>query len=153
MKEWGTVCFFWWQKIHCWWWQWELKVSHPSVADLLQPMGKVLWRVQDAELRVSVCPSVHLHPRWTDQHHTVPASKIKDFTGFTGVLVSRICLWLYNFAQLFLKGKAEPRRSEHQGLSTSIFQPLFPHTKAPESHFLLPHSSMGAESACSTPGE
>lgn len=132
----------------------------------VQPTGKVLWRVQDAELRVSVPPSLQLHLCWTDQHHTVGVSKIKDTPlspfnyrtkkwrgDFTGVLISGICPWLSNFAQLVLKGKTEPRRSEHQGFSTSIFQPLFPHTEAPESPFLLPHSSMGAESACSTPGE
>lgn len=67
------MLFFWWQKIHFWWWQWELKVSGPSAADLLQPMGKGLWRVQDAELRVSV-PDLSL----TDHHHTVGASKIKN---------------------------------------------------------------------------
>lgn len=48
-------------------------MSGPSAADLLQPMGKGLWRVQDAELRVSV-PDLSL----TDHHHTVGASKIKN---------------------------------------------------------------------------
>lgn len=63
------------KKIHCWWWQWELKVSGASVADLLLPWERA---VQGAELRVSVPPSVHLHLSLTDQHHTVGASEIKN---------------------------------------------------------------------------
>lgn len=72
-----------------------------------------------------------------------------DVTGVRWKLVSRVS----HKACTALHQRQSHEDKSIRGLVHAYFSLIFSHTSPPPGPFLLPHNSMRAESACSTPGE